>query len=127
MSVYTDSLTGVEQKLGRKLDIIAKTYTRIRSLYTDLPDAQLKLYDDLFWNMARLVVSCDRLWQDIEMNGETEEKVWGENTSVRVRDVVNTYTSQCKLLASITKQLDDKLPGGTEVGSSFLKLLDDDD
>ena len=119
----------VERKLGglvKKNDIIAKNYTRIKSLYSDLSDSELKLYDDLFWNMARLVVSCDRLWSDIEINGETEEKTWGENTTVKIRDVVTAYTSQCKLLAAITKQLDDKLPTGREIGSSFLKLLEDD-
>lgn len=109
------------------MDIIAKTYSRIKGLYTELPELELKLYDDLFWNMARLVVSCDRLWSDIEINGETEERNWGENSTVRIRDVVNTYTTQCKLLASMTKQLDDKLPNKKEGGSvSFLKLLEDD-
>ena len=109
------------------MDIVAKTYTRIRGLYTDLSESELKLYDDLFWNMARLVVCCDRLWQDIEINGETEERTWGENTVVRTRDVVSAYTSQCKLLATVTKQLDEKLPSGRTDGSvSFLKLLEDD-
>ena len=109
------------------MDVIAKNYTRIKALYTELPESELKLYDDLFWNMARLVVSCDRLWSDIEINGETEERNWGENSTVRIRDVVNAYTSQCKLLAAITKQLDEKLPDGRRDGSiSFLKLLEDD-
>jgi hypothetical protein len=106
------------------MDEVKKTYAKIKKLYKDLPENELKLYDELFQNMAKLIVCCKMLWADIEENGATEVRVWGETTSIKPREVVTAYTSQCKLLAGITKQLDDKLPGKA-IGSGFSKLMDD--
>lgn len=104
---------------------VQKIYKKIKALYKDLPQNELKLYEELFQNMAKLIVSCRMLWEDIEENGATEVRVWGESTSIKPREIVATYTSQCKLLAQITKQLDEKLPGKA-VGSGFSKLMEDD-
>lgn len=94
---------------------------RLKLLYADIPDNKKELVDGLLVQAARLRVSLDQLWQDLQSNGETEVFKQGNDAFKRERPESKIFTARDKNYQAIMKQLDALLPAKS-TKSSFAKL-----
>lgn len=85
---------------------------RLTQLYRELPPKKFALAQGLIVQAARLRVRLDKLWQDIEKNGEVELFTQSEKTDPyeRERPCARLFTSTDKNYQGIIKQLNDMLP-----------------
>lgn len=85
---------------------------RLKRLYSKIPANKKALADGLIVQAARLRVRLNKLWLDIEENGETELFSQSEKTEPyeRERPSARLFTSTDKNYQSIIKQLNDMLP-----------------
>lgn len=100
-------------------------FDRLSRLYVDIPDNSRELVDGLIVQAARLRVSLDDLWKDIQENGETEIVVVKDDSRTVKRPQAELFTARDKSYQSIIKQLNDLLPEKRST-SAFAKMEDDD-
>ena len=99
-------------------------YQSLVDLYSEIPENKKKLVDGLLREAARLKVSLDDLWEDIQQNGNviTDEKGFEKERSTSA-----IFTSRDKSYRSCIRHLDSLLPAGASKTSSFSKLDEEDD
>lgn len=102
-----------------------KEYKKLRDLFKDIPNNQMKLVDGLLHEASRLKVSCDDLWEDININGTVELFEQGKDSFERERTKSKVYTARNKAYQSIIRQLKDMLPGET-TGNKLEEFLKDE-
>lgn len=98
---------------------------RLRELYKDIPGNKRELVEGLLVQAARLRVSLNNLWEDLNTNGETEVFKQGNDAFKRERPESKIFTARDKNYQAIMKQLDALLPAKT-TSKSFSKLDDDE-
>ena len=115
----------------RKIKAVTKSreqteYERLSVLYQNIPSNKRSLVDGLLWQAARLRVSLDDLYADLQKNGNTEMfKQANDGVEFpRERPESKIFATRDKSYLSIIKKLDDLLPV-QEVKSGFAKLSDD--
>ena len=115
----------------KKIKAVAKTreqteYDRLSVLYQNIPSNKRALVDGLLWQAARLRVSLDDLYADLQKNGNTEMfKQANDGVEFpRERPESKIFATRDKSYLSIIKKLDELLPV-QEVKSGFAKLGDD--
>ena len=101
-------------------------YDRLAILYTDIPSNSRELVEGLLWQAARLRISLDDLWKDIQMNGETEMVIVKDDSRTVKRPQAELFTARDKSYQSVIKQLNDLLPQKKVATSGFAKMDDDD-
>ena len=88
---------------------------RLTEIYKGLPPKQFALAQGLIAEAARLRVRCDKLWEDLQENGEVEMFSQGDQDPYeRERPASRIYTATNKSYQSIVKQLNDMIPKETE-------------
>lgn len=103
-----------------------KEYERLAELYKDIEADRRKLVEGLLIQAARLRVTLDGLWEDIQENGTTMIVTRGGNTTEVERPASKTFTALDKSYRATLKQLDEQLPVKTS-STGFSKLLEEDD
>lgn len=100
-------------------------YDRLSELYQNIPENKRRLVDGLIVQAARLRVSLDDLWEDLQKNGNTEmfQQKYDGVTFPRERPESKIFAIRDKSYLSIIKKLDELLPA-QEVKSGFSKLDD---
>lgn len=84
---------------------------RLTEIYKTLPPKQFALAQGLIVEAARLRIRCDKLWDDLQANGEVDMFAQGEQDPYeRERPASRTYTATNKSYQSIIKQLNDMIP-----------------
>lgn len=101
-------------------------YERLSVLYQNIPANKRALVDGLLWQAARLRVSLDDLYADLQVNGNTEMfKQANDGVEFpRERPESKIFATRDKSYLSIIKKLDELLPSAQEVKSGFSKLVD---
>lgn len=101
-----------------------KYYNELAKLYEEIPDNKRKLCDGLLLEAARLKVSLDDLWEDIQQNGNviTDDKGFEKE-----RPTSAIFTSRDKSYRAAIKSLEALLPAGASKSSGFSKLDDEED
>ena len=112
----------------RKIKAVAKSreqteYERLSVLYQNIPSNKRSLVDGLLWQAARLRVSLDDLYADLQKNGNTEMfKQANDGVEFpRERPESKIFATRDKSYLAIIKKLDDLLPV-QEKKSGFSKL-----
>lgn len=100
---------------------------RLKQIYKDLPPNQFAVAEGLIVQAARLRVRLDRLWHDLEENGEVELFTQSEKTEPyeRERPIARLFTSTDKNYQSIIKQLNELTPP-SKAKSKLEAMLSDD-
>lgn len=99
-------------------------YNEMIELYAQIPENKKKLVDGLIREAARLKVSLDELWADIQENGNT---ITDEKGFEKERPTSAIFTSRDKSYRAAIKMLDSLLPAGATKKSDFSKLDDDEE
>ena len=115
----------------KRIKAVAKSreqeeYERLSVLYKTIPANKRALVDGLLWQAARLRVSLDDLYADLQKNGNTEMfKQANDGVEFpRERPESKIFSARDKSYLSIIKKLDELLPV-QEVKSGFSKLGND--
>lgn len=92
-------------------------------LYQNIPENKRALVEGLLWQAARLRVSLDDLYEDLQKNGNTEMfKQANDGVEFpRERPESKIFATRDKSYLAIIKKLDDLLPV-QEKKSGFSKL-----
>lgn len=99
-------------------------YQELMELYHEIPENKKKLVDGLIREAARLKVSLDDLWEDIQENGNT---IRDEKGFEKERPTSAIFTSRDKSYRACIKHLDSLLPAGAKSSGSDFSKLDDDE
>lgn len=112
----------MEKKNEEQLEI-----ERLTEIYRGLPPKQFALAQGLIAEAARLRVRLNKLWADIEENGEVEIFTQSEKTDPyeRERPASRIYTATNKSYQAIIKQLNDMIPKETETAGGLELDLND--
>ena len=96
---------------------------RLKRVFATLPPNKLAVAEGLIIQAARLRVRLDRLWADIQENGETELFTQSEKAAPyeRERPAARLFTATDKNYQSAIKQLAELAP--PEARSSVLEEL----
>lgn len=96
----------------RAYQLEKKEAARLRKLYKKIPANKYSLVQGLIQEAARLRARCDLLWEDIVINGETEEFSQSEDAEPydRERPASRIYTASNKAYCTIISKLDGMLP-----------------
>ena len=96
---------------------------RLKRVFATLPPNKLAVAEGLIIQAARLRVRLDRLWADIQENGETELFTQSEKAAPyeRERPAARLFTATDKNYQSAIKQLAELVP--PEVRTSVLEEL----
>lgn len=89
-----------------------KEYERLNVLYSKIPANKRELVEGLLWQAARLRVSLDDLWADLQKNGNTE-MFKQKNDGVefpRERPESKIFANRDKNYLAIIRKLDELLP-----------------
>ncbi len=99
---------------------------RLTEIYKDLPPNEFAVAQGLIVQAARLRARLDRLWADIEANGETEWFTQSEKTDPyeRERPSARLFTATDKNYQAIIKQLNELTPP-SKTGGKLEKLMQD--
>ena len=91
---------------------VNKEVSRLKKIYKDIPLNDKALVDGLIIQAARLRISLDVMWEDISVNGDTEQFSQSEKTEPyeRERPVARLFNARDKNYQTIIKLLNDKLP-----------------
>lgn len=100
---------------------------RLTEIYKDLPPNEFAVAQGLIEQAARLRVRLDRLWKDLQKNGETELFSQSEKTQPyeRERPSARLFTATDKNYQSIIKQLNELTPPSV-AKSKLSELMDDE-
>lgn len=105
---------------------VAAEIERLNAIYQELPPKQFALAQGLIAEAARLRVRCNKLWEDLQENGEVELFSQGDQDPYeRERPSSRIYTAANKSYQSIIKQLNDMIPKDTETVGGLELNLDD--
>lgn len=105
---------------------VAAEIERLTAIYQELPPKQFALAQGLIAEAARLRVRCNKLWEDLQENGEVELFSQGDQDPYeRERPSSRIYTAANKSYQSIIKQLNDMIPKDTETVGGLELNLDD--
>lgn len=109
--------------MAKELTVSAEI-ERLTAIYQGLPPKQFALAQGLIAEAARLRVRCNKLWDDLQKNGEVELFSQGDQDPYeRERPASRIYTAANKSYQSIIKQLNDMIPTETQtVGGLELDL-----
>ena len=99
-------------------------YEELIKLYDQIPENKKKLVEGLIREAARLKVSLDELWEDIQKNGNT---ITDEKGFEKERPTSAIFTSRDKSYRACIKHLDSLLPAGASKSNPFAALDDDED
>lgn len=99
-------------------------YNQLLDLYKEIPENKMKLVDGLIREAARLKVSLDLLWDDIQQNGNTI--VDGKGFE-KERPTSAIFTSRDKSYRACIKHLDSLLPSASRPQNPFSKLDEEDE
>lgn len=106
---------------------VKKEINRLNRIYKDIPDNKKKLVQGLIVQAARLRISLDDLWADIETGGDTELFSQSEKTEPyeRERPSARLFNSRDKNYQSIIKLLCDQLPSedSTQASDEILNFI----
>ena len=105
---------------------VEQEYSRLAELYKDIPENKRKLVEGLLEQAAKLRVSLNDLWEQIQEVGRFEEWTKAGETYTRENDISKAWTNLDRSYQAIIRQLNDNLPA-KEKASGFSKLGDDDD
>lgn len=103
-----------------------KEYNRLAELYEEVSEDRRKLVEGLLVQAARLRVTLDCLWEDIQAFGTTMKVIRGGNATEVERPASKTFTALDKSYRATIKQLDELLPQKT-TSTGFSKLSEDDE
>ena len=114
------------RKLNKWERIEADEYSRLMVIYTGLPKNRLAVAEGLIRQAARLRARLDMLWEDLQLNGETESFTQSDKTEPyeRERPASRTFTATDKSYQSIIKQLNDMVPPAEET-DALTEFLND--
>ena len=100
---------------------------RLTEIYKDLPPNEFAVAQGLIEQAERLRVRLDRLWKDLQKNGETELFSQSEKTQPyeRERPSARLFTATDKNYQSIIKQLNELTPPSV-AKSKLSELMDDE-
>lgn len=100
-------------------------YDRLSALYQKIPANKRDLADGLLWQAARLRVSLDDLYSDIQEHGNTEmfQQKYDGVSFPRERPESKIFATRDKSYLAIIKKLDELLPA-QEQKSGFSKIDD---
>lgn len=100
---------------------------RLTEIYKNLPPNQFAVAQGLIVQAARLRVRLDKLWKEIDENGEVEMFSQSEKTDPyeRERPAARLFTATDKNYQSIIKQLNELTPPSTTKGK-LAGLMDDE-
>ena len=102
--------TIIQEKDPEQLEV-----ERLTAIYQGLPPKQFALAVGLIAEAARLRVRCDKIWTDLQENGEVELFAQGDQEPYeRERPASRIYTAANKSYQSIIKQLNDMIPKEAE-------------
>lgn len=106
---------------------VKKEINRLKKIYKNLPANQFAVAQGLIVQAARLRISLDDLWADIEKNGRTEMFSQSADTEPyqRERPAAKQFVAIDKNYQAIMKQLNDICPPSAK--ESKLKALMDDE
>ena len=111
--------------MAKELTVSAEI-ARLTAIYQELPPKQFALAQGLIAEAARLRVRCNKLWEDLQENGEVELFSQGDQDPYeRERPSSRIYTAANKSYQSIIKQLNDMIPKDTETVGGLELNLDD--
>lgn len=100
--------------MGKKkqVDPVKAEIDRLTEIYKDLPPNQFAVAQGLIVQAARLRIRLDMLWDDILLNGETEQFTQSDKTDPyeRERPSARLFTTTDKNYQSIIKQLNELTP-----------------
>ena len=103
----------------------AAEYKRLMKIYAGLPKNKLDVAEGMIRQAARLRARLDMLWEDLQLNGETESFTQSKETEPyeRERPASRTFTATDKSYQSIIKQLNDMCPetNGQDALEAFLQ------
>ena len=100
-------------------------YKRLSALYDEIPKNRRTVAEGLIRDAARLKVSIDDLWEDIQKNGFTEfDPKFGKD---RERASATLFNTMEKSYRATLKHLDSLLPTEVEKKKRFSRLDDDDE
>ena len=107
---------------------VRSEYLRLKKIYKNIPEDELKVCDGLIMQAARLRILLDDAWEDIELKGDVE--MFSQSADAepyeRVRPVAQLYNTRDKNYQTIIKQLCDRLPDGKEkqeAGAAAMKWI----
>jgi hypothetical protein len=104
---------------------VAAEIKRLTEIYQELPPKQFALAQGLIAEAARLRVRCNKLWEDLQENGEVELFSQGDQDPYeRERPASRIYTAANKSYQSIIKQLNDMIPAETQTAGGLELDLD---
>lgn len=91
---------------------VKKEIKRLKAIFKDIDGNNKALVDGLIIQAARLRISLNLIWEDISVNGDTEEFTQSPNTPSyeRERPVARLFNNRDKNYQSIIKILTEKLP-----------------
>lgn len=103
---------------------------RLTEIYSELPPKKFALAEGLIVQAARLRVRLDKLWKEIEANGDVEFFTQSKEKSdpyERERPVAKVFTATDKNYQAIIKQLDTMLPPESTKGfaETFSELVNE--
>ena len=89
--------------------LIKKEKNRLNRIYKNLPEQRKNLVQGLITEAARLKISLDILWEDIQKNGDVELFSQSKDAEPyeRERPAARLYNTRNKQYQQIIKQLDD--------------------
>lgn len=104
-NVKTKQILTTEERVNRET-------RRLKRIYAGLGDDEKKVVEGLIVQAARLRVSLDDLWDDLQKNGETELFTQSEKTEPyeRKRPQAELFNSRDKNYQTLVKLLCDRLP-----------------
>ena len=113
---------GEEQKKAEDKRV-KKEFNRLKKIYKNMPPNQFAVTEGLIMQAARLRISLDDLWQDIEENGRTE--LFSQSADAdpyqRERPAAKQFVAIDKNYQTIMKQLTDLCPASK--GKSKLEMM----
>ena len=110
----------------KKMTLEHAEIARLTEIYKDLPPNHFAVAQGLIVQAARLRVRLDRLWEDIQENGEIEKFTQSEKTDPyeRERPAARLFTATDKNYQAIIKQLNELTPASKN-GSKLEELMSD--
>lgn len=90
---------------------IKREVNRLNRIYKNLPEQRKNLLKGLIIEAARLRISLDDLWEDIEKNGDMELFSQSKDAKPyeRERPAARLYNTRNKQYQQIIKQLDESI------------------
>ncbi len=114
-------------EIRKEDDRVRKEISRLKRIYKGLSKNQFAVAQGLIVQAARLRISLDDLWKDIEQNGTTEKFSQSADAEPyqRERPVAKQFIAMDKNYQALIKQLNDICPPDTKK-SKLAKLRDDE-